>query len=1623
MRAKLGKKFMAIMLSLSMAAAPLASSGITSYAATAEDNAGTQTSAVEQKEVASESKKEVESKSESKTEKESTEKSETEKPTEAESETKDETTKSDEKIKETEAVTELEQADSDGESTKKTEPESTKADESKTEAKSTEKTETEKSTESKDVKAESTAAGTTAAAENVKQTTASETKAAETKTASENGNPFGLSDENMPADYSQLFGESMLMTAADDDSSETDAPDISVSVAPVTQKGNYVIKYTTVAGNQRNFTITPEMKAEVMVLTQQTNEAFDDGTYYGFQVLSVAFAVTPEGAEEPLVFYADEIVSGFSAVAKMTISGDYLFVSDTLYSKQKDDAKNWDPYNATYTAGTCSFQITKSYGYYVAKVTKTKGNEGNKALLLVQTGDESLGTLPSEDAQQIRNTLARTDQFTDGNIELMEVPENPGTTDKTDYKQNVWNWIDSTAKTTSDESFTVIYYTGHGGSLSDGSSTIGLGGANTITASELKQHVSQLSGKVMLVIDCCYSGGLIMTTSDDEDSTVDVDSLYKQAQENAEKSMKTFVKEFKNAKTGSNSGSTSDESKSDVKGNPEYYIYTAASSYETSIEKSYGGEISVALGHALGYDRNDDAYNVFAADKDANSAVSAKELAEYIENSCTVATPSIYSANEKAALFTYGSDAGVPVVLSAEIADDGKDAVLADGSVSVKVDITNYDKANEITIDAMLGEVNAALDLPGDFENVKEINEDSILAYNENENEFIISAGKTETCEFKFTEDEAKKLKTGRFVVRVWDTKNVENYALADFYIGEKELAADPDPDAFALKKPGYVEKAANAVEVSKILPIDVAFDNASNKTGYAACTLTAKYYDLGMGASGYAKDGTDIKNASNEIVELSGGVVISDYDHIRPAYGRTQIGDSETNGSDYAYEWNVKDLENDHYYVLEISCDYDNGDLGTKSVTTFIKKVADISDKKVIGQQFIEMDDFFEIDLGGEYDGNTVKEVSEKLIDSLKKKTGEVELSYSIANSSNSGWWRLVNGKLEAMSDGGSFASGGTYVNRLVMQIPTDANAVFSDVPQVTVQGHSLYNNNQGNKTSVSSDGKTLTIFIQHKMLDVDNLKGAVKVYLAGTKTLVNDNTELKVGDEIDVYVSNGYSIYVYANSGLEKVEVSDKGFTGKRYSIVGDKTNDGYEKISFAVKRAGSWDSDSCTCGYYAYVHKVEKEGAGVSSVSAPTKTFYTIGSKLDTRGAEVTYYDGDGIKTKTMDLSAFMTVNNAKLYTKSGNSYTEWSDDILKQFGTYDLYIGYGGNYYDAFSVAVGYEQGASFKVDGSMTKNQGGEADYVDDKNALDIVLFLSGTWKNDGDGVKGTVKYTHSARLRSDGSNADKYEQVYPANGATISYLIPYADFMSITNTRNGADYNYEIVDADANVPVTFEKRADGLWVTAKRNGSFTIAFSIGGNGGNDDRDEKETQKETEKETQKETEKQNEINKRQSSSESSSSGSHSDRSSNEPTSKAVSGSWQKSSQSLASGNVDGYRFKLANGSYATGWQLINWNKAEHWFYFGQDGYMRTGWLKDAGKWYYLEKDGTMALGWHLENGSWYYLEGSGSMVTGWYRVGLNWYYFAADGKMQLGRQLINGTEYNFRADGSWISTKA
>ncbi len=1212
--------------------------------------------------------------------------------------------------------------------------------------------------------------------------------------------------------------------------------------------------------------------------------------------------------------------------------------SDLKRSRKKTQDKSYFGAAALRKASSSNLGLEET-GISLAAETGDEENETaakGRALIIAQTEDESLKDGPKEDAEAFMRTLLGTEQFDADSITILEVPQSA---EDDSYRQAIWKWIDDAAADGS--ALNLIAYSGHGGYHNDGNSELSLGTSNSISAQELKQHVSKLSGKLILTIDCCYSGGMIMPTSlEDEPADSEMTATSSEAlQKQADQEMKDFVSDFRKAKATKavtsaagadedNVGAPGTAAASSGDSDLKYYIYAAASAYETSIQGSYGGQLLVALGHALGYDRKNDEYAVFAADTDAAyGEITATELAEYVKNSCTVATPTVYPGSSDAVLFSYGN--GYMAGLTVRSMEKQNVQISEENSITVKVKVKNHSDS-DVTVEAMAAsDAFTELDTPGDYGAVMDnIEARYASAIMQADNTAEIKAGQSKTISFKFTNHlaDAGVDDGGRFLVRVWDTVNTMNYGITDFYVAGSEEMDGPDEKALAFRKPAAVYSAEDAIEVSAMVPINVQFDTEpTEKKGYADCTLTAQYYDLGESSGadaekkrkGYQVDSNgEISADDNEIVSEDGWKTI--YEDIRPAYTRTDIYADTLNGSTYSYVWDVTGLEDGHYYALQLICTY--GDGKAKKLATFIKKVektAADEAQNVIGEVNIASRYFAEnyqgIRLGENWNSRTVATVSAQYEEYLNtqsficRTTGEGDkqqnFNYIYASvegpSGGSGWYELdadgeFDGKTQMAGDA-VFEPGKSYVSRLHLTIDKEANARFADNVVFTVAGHALYDDGtNASAVLATEDAKEAVIYVRHDNIGIEESK--LTVYRAGTEEVLADGTTLKAGDQIDISCADGYAYTT--DSCLHEL----KGDFGKRkrYEVLGTDSSAAimlYHKLSGRVE-----DVDSCGTCLFLY------------PVDADTSM----------------YEQGDS-------------------FTLSGDFAVEGKDDVLSE----------------------------------------------AEKKN---VVLLLSANYE-DKENAQVTLTATHSLRLRQAGKASKDWPVVVPRKGAKLSYRIAYP-----ADQQRYKYYDYEWVTKDGNIKIDFEARKDGLQITADSNGSYTLYGKFqGGNSGDvvvvPDEDEEET------DTQ----------------HGSSNSSHSG-SGGTIVSQAVSGTWQLSTRSLAAGNVQSYRFRLANGKDVTGWQLIRWNNAEHWFYFGQDGYMCTSWIKDADKWYYLEKDGSMAVGWHFENGSWYYLEGSGSMATGWVRVGLYWYYFGTDGKMLTGRQRINGTEHSFREDGSWISNK-
>ena len=110
----------------------------------------------------------------------------------------------------------------------------------------------------------------------------------------------------------------------------------------------------------------------------------------------------------------------------------------------------------------------------------------------------------------------------------------------------------------------------------------------------------------------------------------------------------------------------------------------------------------------------------------------------------------------------------------------------------------------------------------------------------------------------------------------------------------------------------------------------------------------------------------------------------------------------------------------------------------------------------------------------------------------------------------------------------------------------------------------------------------------------------------------------------------------------------------------------------------------------------------------------------------------------------------------------------------------------------------------------------------------------------------------------------------------------------------------------------------------------------------------------------------------------------------------------------------WKYQNADGSWSRNtWQSIG----GAWYYFDNDGYMKTGWLLDGKTWYYLKNDGAMATGWIQDGKTWYYLKSSGAMATGWLQLGNTWYYLKGNGAMATGWLQLGKTWYYLKSSGA------
>ena len=102
-------------------------------------------------------------------------------------------------------------------------------------------------------------------------------------------------------------------------------------------------------------------------------------------------------------------------------------------------------------------------------------------------------------------------------------------------------------------------------------------------------------------------------------------------------------------------------------------------------------------------------------------------------------------------------------------------------------------------------------------------------------------------------------------------------------------------------------------------------------------------------------------------------------------------------------------------------------------------------------------------------------------------------------------------------------------------------------------------------------------------------------------------------------------------------------------------------------------------------------------------------------------------------------------------------------------------------------------------------------------------------------------------------------------------------------------------------------------------------------------------------------------------------------------------------------AQGSCFVNNDGTLLKGWRKYYSN----WYYFQDNGLMKTGKLILNGKVYFLNQDGIRQTGWYNTKLYTYYLDKNGVAVTGWRTIGGKRYLFAKNGAMKKGWYKTSG----------------
>lgn len=889
--------------------------------------------------------------------------------------------------------------------------------------------------------------------------------------------------------------------------------------------------------------------------------------------------------------------------------------------------------------GMAATQLLTGLTGTISVRAETTQETGSGQALLVYLEDQNLGDAMSGDAKALKALLGNTNEFSESGIDIYEIPLNSDT----DYKTELWNKIHVMAENTNENSFTVFTYSGHGNAVPDGTSYLAAGGANNITAAELRNHLDELQGRVLVIISCCFSGGMILPASD-----------FDEVQESQETfSGGDFVKEFLSQETAADASSvsengqnadadaagdetqTSGKTSSKTTNPPKYYFITAANQWETSYSQSdIGTELISSFGHAMGYDRNNPDYHTFGADVSSSDdsrkwdgyagdgSITMAELAAYYKTECSLtSTPTIYPEESNDVLFTYGSSAGHPATFLANLSQENV-SVNADGTIEITPVLQNLTD-QDIKLEAGVYDFDVRTFVyttasSGRYPGGDEIT-DGYTAESGRTQEHIVKANEcTNDLTFTFTANQFRDSTTDAsknpFCLKIWECtdagEKLASYRALSFFTVPEDAQQDAiDASAFAFKKPVQlkskdVEANYTVTKTSSRLPMDIIYDReVGDKYSSAPCLLSLYCYDVGDNLETAFPNGIQARKDEDGcfgVLTDDSGKPITLYkdsretvfEGVRPTKERVVEGDYSRRGGIHTYVMDTSGLAVGRFYVLQAVC-YDEVKKEDKSVYAIIQRTS-AEDAEEYQIPFFELGnaifETFRLNEGIPIGENWTENYSE---DQLNVQGVGNRLQKTIQEAAGANYdIKVTNWKKQAADQSGSpwesmqeterFGPGQQYLCTIEVSVKDGVNAIFTNATQISLNWQHDFES-----VTLSEDKKTAFITIKHKIPSEEFLS-AMKLEMFRTdgetvgEKVERSDTTLHPGDKVILMCGDGVS---YCNHTGMKNTGKSVTYNGASYTVyeISDLEK-GAEKadLLFDVWKSGD---GVCGCGQVLY------------------------------------------------------------------------------------------------------------------------------------------------------------------------------------------------------------------------------------------------------------------------------------------------------------------------------------------------------------------------------------------------------------------------------------------------------